>query len=166
MTFKARARLTGGDRSVEAAGHFIRMLLPSGYRQNPLTLAGAKVTLKAIHRLPPEVKPFPAIFLEELTVGWAPRLLPSLPQSPFCSSAVAASDLPPWAFCWAPGCPHRVTSGPGMSSPWRNGTSSQFYQHMNKPTLPDSLQWGRQREGWECDELGGRSEGGEDEQKG
>ena len=87
------------------------------------------------------------------------------PQSPFCSSAVV-SDLPPGAFCWAPGCPHRVTGGPGMSSPWRNGTSSQLYQPTNKPTLPGSLKWGRQREGWEFDELGGRSEGGEEEQKG
>ena len=56
------------------------MLLPSGYRQNPLPLAGAKVTLKAIHWLPPEVKPFPAISLEELTVGWAPAFYPSSPE--------------------------------------------------------------------------------------
>lgn len=79
------------------------------------TLMGAKVTLKATDRLPSEVKTFSSDIPGRAHCWLGPTLLPSLPQSPFCSSAVVASDLPPWASCWAPGCPHRVTSGPGMS---------------------------------------------------
>ena len=79
------------------------------------TFMGAKVTFKATDRLPSEVKTFSSDIPGRAHCWLGPTLLPSLPQSPFCSSAVVASDLPPWASCWAPGCPHRVTSGPGMS---------------------------------------------------
>ena len=75
-------------------------------------LTGAKVTFKASHQPPSDVKPFPVIFLEGLTVGRAPPLLPSLPQSPFCRWPPAfpvGLRLGIWA-------PHRMTSGPAMSS--------------------------------------------------
>ena len=55
--------------------------------------------------------------------------------------------------------PHRVTGGSGISF----SLEKRLFQHTNKPTLPGSLQWGRQREGWECEEQREGKMSGKDE---
>ena len=70
------------------------------FKDITMSPTGAKVTLKATHWLPSEVKTFPSDIPGRAHCWLGPTLLPSLPQSPFwfCSSAVVALDLPPW---WA-----------------------------------------------------------------
>lgn len=97
-------------------------------------LTGAKVSFKASHQLPSDVKPFPVIFLEGFTVGRAPPLLPSLPQSPFCSWPPAfpvGLRLGIWA-------PHRMTSGPAMSSleKWDRIASISTHKQTHHPKFP------------------------------
>lgn len=97
-------------------------------------LTRAKVSFKASHQLPSDVKSSPVIFLEGFTVGRAPPLLPSLPQSPFCSWPPAfpvGLRLGIWA-------PHRMTSGPAMSSleKWDRIASISTHKQTHHPKFP------------------------------